>query len=43
MKQVDEIKTHPWASLYNSKATQPETRDVVVAMAGMILPAINFD
>lgn len=35
--------THSWVNLINSNATHPETIEVVVAMAGMILPAINLD
>lgn len=29
---------NPWANFINSKPTRPATTDVVVAMAGMILP-----
>eukprot|EP00095_Tigriopus_kingsejongensis_P007313 maker-scaffold431_size173393-snap-gene-0.28 protein:Tk07313 transcript:maker-scaffold431_size173393-snap-gene-0.28-mRNA-1 annotation:"hypothetical protein DAPPUDRAFT_59074" len=33
----------PWTSLYSSKLTSPATNEVVVAMAGMIRPAISLD
>ena len=36
------VQVYTVRTLYNSKHTKPVTSDVVVAMAGMILPAICF-
>lgn len=38
-----EIETNPAISFMTSRIANPEINDVVVAIAGIIFPAINFD